>query len=192
MLTVDANNADLVHQMAFEGGKNETAELEITVKGDCALFYQVMTSSYIPWDLVSEPPAVEQPMRVSVVYDRTELTANETVQATATVELLRAGRAGTVLVDLGIPPGFEPLTEDLDALVKESKIDRYELTGRQIILYRTDVASGRPLEFSYRLRALYPVRAQTTASRVFDYSTPDQGDVEPPQRIIVELGTPKR
>lgn len=126
MLTVDANNADLVHQMAFEGGKNETAELEITVKGDCALFYQVMTSSYIPWDLVSEPPAVEQPMRVSVVYDRTELTANETVQATATVELLRAGRAGTVLVDLGIPPGFEPLTEDLDALVKESKIDRID------------------------------------------------------------------
>lgn len=191
-LIVDANNADLVHQVVFEGGKSETAELEITVRGDRALFYQVVTSFYVPWDLVSEPSAAGQPMRVSVVYDRAELAVNETVQATATVELLRAGRAGTVLVDLGIPPGFEPLTEDLDALVKEGKIDRYELTGRQIILYLTDVASGRPLEFSYRLRALYPVRAQTTASRVFDYYTPDQGNVEPPQRIIVELGTPKR
>ncbi|MCS6828984.1 MAG: MG2 domain-containing protein [Caldilinea sp.] len=191
-LTIDADNANLVHQVVFEGIGNGAAELEITVDGDRTLYYQVVTGFYVPWSVVSEPPEAEQPMRIDVVYDRTELAVNETVQARVTVELLRAGRAGTVLVDLGVPPGFEPLTEDLDALVEEGRIDRYELTGRQIILYLTDVVSGSPLEFTYRLRARYPIRAQTTASRIFDYYAPAQGDVEPPQRIIVELKTPKR
>ncbi len=191
-LTIDADNADLVHQVVFEGIGNGAAELEITVEGNRTLHYQVVASFYTPWSGVSEPPKAEPPMRVNVVYDRTELAVNETVQATATVELLRADRAGTVLVDLGVPPGFDPLTEDLDALVEEGRIARYELTGRQIIFYLTDVVRGEPLEFTYRLRARYPIRAQTPASRAFDYYTPDQGDVEPPQRIIVKLGTPER
>ena len=38
--------------------------------------------------------------------------------------------------------------------------------------------------------ARYPIRAQTPASQVFDYYAPDQGSVEPPRRVIVELGTP--
>ena len=76
-------------------------------------------------------------MNVSVADDRTELQVNEPGQALATVELLRPGMAGTVLVDLGIPPGFTPITADLDALLKAGRIERYELTGRQIILYLT-------------------------------------------------------
>jgi hypothetical protein len=130
-------------------------------------------------------------MRVAVSYDRSELKVNETVQALATVELLAPGMAGTVLVDLGIAPGFAPVTADLDALAAEGAIDRYELTGRQIILYLTNVRSGETLSFAYRLQAKYPIRAQTPASQVFDYYAPDQGSIEPPQRITVTLGTPE-
>ena len=82
------------------------------------------------------------------------------------------------------------MTADLDALVEERIIDRYELTGRQIVLYLTNVRSGEAISIAYRLQARYPVRAQTPASQVFDYYAPDQEGVEPPQRIIVTLGTP--
>jgi uncharacterized protein YfaS (alpha-2-macroglobulin family) len=189
-LTIDAGNFDVVQQLSFEEIGSEGNQLEITVDGDRTLHYQVVTSYYLPWRAVTSAPEAAPPMHVSVAYDRTELQVNETVQALATVELLRPGMAGTVLVDLGIPPGFTPVTADLDALVKAGRIERYELTGRQIILYLTQVRSDEQLTFAYRLQAKYPIRAQTPASQVFDYYAPDQGDVEAPQRIIVTLGTP--
>lgn len=188
--TVEAGTADVVQQFAFDDIVADANRLEITVEGDRTLHYQVVTSYYLPWDVVKTAPETADPMRVSVTYDRTELQVNETVQALATVELLTPGRAGTVLVDLGVPPGFAPVTADLDALVAAGAVDRYELTGRQIIFYLTNVRSGEVLNFTYRLQAKYPIRAQTPASQVFDYYAPDQGSVAPPQRIIVTLGTP--
>ncbi|MCB0053165.1 MAG: hypothetical protein KDE24_26890, partial [Caldilinea sp.] len=189
-LTVDDSNGDVVQQVAFDTIRGDENQLRITVAGDRTLHYQVVTSYHLPWEAAAIAPAPEQPMRISVQYDRTELQVNETVQAVATIELLQPGRAGTVLVDLGIPPGFAPVAADLDALVEERIVDRYELTGRQIVLYLTNVRNGAPISVSYRLQARYPIRAQTPASQVFDYYAPDQGSVEPPQRIIVELRTP--
>lgn len=191
VLTIDDSNADVVQQVAFDNIDSTGHELEITVDGERTLHYQVVTRYALPWSEVAVAPESAEPMLVRVEYDRTELTVNETVQAVATVELLRPGMAGTVLVDLGIPPGFAPIAADLDALVKERQIDRYELTGRQIILYLTNVRSGEQLRLPYRLQAKYPIRAQTPASQVFDYYAPDQGSVEPPQRITVTLGTPE-
>lgn len=189
--TVEAGAADVVQQFAFDNIVGDANRLEITVEGDRTLHYQVVTSYYLPWEATMAAPNSADPMRISVTYDRTELQVNETVQALATLELLTPGTAGTVLVDLGIPPGFAPVMADLDALVTEGAIDRYELTGRQIVFYLTNVRSGEVLNFAYRLQAKYPIRAQTPASQVFDYYAPDQGSVEPPQRIIVTLATPQ-
>jgi hypothetical protein len=189
--TVDAGPSDVVQQFAFENIAGDANQLQITVEGDRKLTYQVVTSYYLPWSAVGSSPEMAEPMRVAVTYDRTELQVNETVQAVATVELLTRGMAGTVLVDVGIPPGFAPVTADLEALVKEGAIDRYELTGRQIILYLTNVRSGEVHTFAYRLQAKYPIRAQTPASQVFDYYAPEQRSIEPPQRMIVTLGTPE-
>ena len=189
--SVAAGEADVVQQFVFENISGDANQLQIMVEGDRTLHYQIVTSYYLPWQAVISAPEGVEPMRVAVTYDRTELQVNETVQAVATVELLKPGVAGTVLVDLGIPPGFAPVTADLDALAAEGAIDRYELTGRQIILYLTNVRSGKALTFAYRLQAKYPIRAQTPASQVFDYYTPDQGSIAPPQRVTVTLGTPE-
>jgi uncharacterized protein YfaS (alpha-2-macroglobulin family) len=96
-----------------------------------------------------------------------------------------------LIVDLGVPPGFTPLTADLDALAANGQIERYELTGRQIILYLTNVPSGQVYDFTYRLQARFPIRAQTPNSTVYDYYTPEQQATEAPQRIVVTLGTPQ-
>jgi len=76
-------------------------------------------------------------------------------------------------------------------LVESGLVDRYELTGRQILLYLTDVPSGERFQFAYRLRARFPIKAQTGKSQAYDYYTPAHQDTQPPQRIIVTLGTPK-
>jgi len=63
---------------------------------------------------------------------------------------------------------------------------RYEPTGRQIIVYLEDLESGRLVEFGYRLRARFPLRAKVPRSIAYDYYTPDSRDVEAPVEMVVE------
>jgi uncharacterized protein YfaS (alpha-2-macroglobulin family) len=192
-ITIDESNSDVVQQITFDDIGSEPANLLISMSGDRAIQYQVSTEYYQPWpgptSTPTTPPA-PQGVRIDVAYDRTELSVNDIVQVTAEVEILSEGVAGTLLVDLGIPPGFTPLTADLDDLVEREIIERYELTGRQIIFYMTNVPSGEVHDLTYRLQARFPIRAQTPASLVYDYYTPEQRATEPPQRIVVTLGTP--
>jgi hypothetical protein len=136
-------------------------------------------------------------MVIDVVYDRTELAVNETVRVDVTAKLTDPGAfAKQAILDLGIPPGFSVNAEDLAALVArmnqtmvgegETAVERYELTGRQIILYLSNVTGERPLQFSYHLTANYPLRAQTPASNAYDYYNPDVNGENAPQLLTVE------
>lgn len=189
-LTITDENADVVQLVRFDDLSVNDNEVAITVEGDRALQYQVVTQYYLPWEVIPPTPVAEKDVRIDVAYDRTALQVNDVVNVTAEVELLAPGVAGTLLVDLGIPPGFRPLTEDLDALVAQGLIARYELTGRQILVYMTNVPSGQIYRLPYRLQARFPIRAQTPSSQAYDYYTPEKQDTATPQRIVVELGTP--
>jgi len=89
------------------------------------------------------------------------------------------------LIDLGVPPGFNVVTEDLSQLVEMGVIARYELTGRQIIIYLEDLSSDAPLTFSYRLQARFPMRAQTPPSSAYDYYNPGDVTVRAPLEVTV-------
>ncbi|MEZ4866240.1 MAG: alpha-2-macroglobulin family protein [Caldilineaceae bacterium] len=185
-------NSDVVQQVSFDDLSPNGNELAIFVEGERALHYQVITQYYLPWSAVPATPVETEAVRINVAYDRTELQVNDTVSVTANVELVAPGVAGTLLVDLGVPPGFQPLTEDWDRLVEQGVIARYEWTGRQILVYLTDFPSGRPHALSYRLQARFPIQAQTPSSQAYDYYTPDQQATAAPQRIVVKLGTPEQ
>jgi hypothetical protein len=69
----------------------------------------VVGSYFLPWDA---KPANE-PLSIDVAYERSQLTQNDIATATATVRNNLTKTANMVMVDLGIPPGFDLLTEDL-------------------------------------------------------------------------------
>ena len=191
-LAVTEENATVVQQVRFDDLQPGRAyDLALSVSGKRGVQYQVITEYYVPWSDVAKEPAGERALRIDVTYDRSEITVNDTVGVTAEVELLAEGQAGMVLVDLGVPPGFTPLSEDLDRLVEDGTVDRYELTGRQILFYLTDVPQGEVYRLEYRLQARFPLRAQAPASQAYDYYTPQNQDTRPPQRITVKLGTPQ-
>jgi uncharacterized protein YfaS (alpha-2-macroglobulin family) len=125
-------------------------------------------------------------MAVQVAYGRSELAVNETVTARARASLRTPGTARMAVVDLGVPPGFAVLTEDLDVLVEKGIIERYEPRARQMILYLENFSSDRPLEFSYRLRARFPLRVQVPQSRAYDYYTPEAQGMQRPQVMTVK------
>ena len=173
MLTAD--NHDLLQQFSLAGvdqrGVNRV-ELRFTGKGGLA--YQVAGRYFLPWDAKPE----SEPLTIDVQYDRTSLTQNDVATATATVKSNLRQTAKMVMVDLGIPPGFELMTEDLEAYKTQSagkasgRMEKFSVTATQAILYFDSIATGQSVTLKYRLRAKYPIKAKTFASRVYEYYDP--------------------
>ncbi len=161
-------------------GKNT---VDISFQGEGSMLYQVVGTYYLPWHGPEVVP--EGPLTIGLDYDKRELEKDDTLTCNVRVAYRKPGTAPMVIVDLGIPPGFDVMSEDLAALVKEKRIERFDLTGRQIILYLTGVEQGRPFEFSYRLKARFPIRAKTLRSTVYEYYNPDTRGVAVPVELVV-------
>ena len=195
---ISPENFDVVQLVSFDDvNPGRSNEVSIRVEGEGELMYQISGSYYLPWDEVIAIRESIDPelVTIAVEYDRTELKVDDTVQVDVNVRLNKEGRAEWVLIDLGIPPGFSVKTEDLNALVARfddvpedyefPTVERYELTGRQIILYIGGLSHEHDLSFSYRLQAKFPLIAQTPASSAYDYYNPDVNGEQTPVEIVV-------
>jgi hypothetical protein len=67
-----------------------------------------------------------------------------------------------------------------------ARFQRYELTGRQILVYLGNLSNGKPLTFTYRLQAKFPLTVQSPSSTVYDYYNPQIAGEEKPVRLVVE------
>jgi len=99
--------------------------------------------------------------------------------------------ANMVMVDLGIPPGFDLLSEDLQAFQEKTarkkggRLEKFSLTATQAILYFDSVGAAETITLNYRLRAKYPIKARTFQSRVYEYYNPDVKAVARPVQLEV-------
>jgi hypothetical protein len=174
-LTLTPENNDLLHQFVIKSANLQQAnKVELRFQGDGGLAYQVVGSYFLPWD---EKPANE-PLSIAINYDRTHLAQDDTATATATITNNLAKSANMVMVDLGIPPGFDLLSEDLQNYIEKSagfksgKLEKFTQTATQAILYFDSFAPGSTVTLKYRLHAKYPIRARTFSSRVYEYYDP--------------------
>jgi hypothetical protein len=96
-----------------------------------------------------------------------------------------------VMVDLGIPPGFDLLSEDLQSLQektavqKSGHLEKFSLTATQAILYFNALAPKQTITVTFRLRAKYPIHARTFQSRVYEYYDPHVSSVARPIQMEV-------
>jgi len=192
-LTLTPENNDLLHQFVFKGieskgkGPEGANTVEIRFEGKGGLAYQVVGNYFLPWD---EKPAQEA-LSIKVAYDRTHLAQDDIATATATVTNNLGKSANMVMVDLGIPPGFDLLSEDLQSYVertageKSARLEKFSLTATQAILYFNSIAPAETLTVHFRLRAKYPIRARTFQSRAYEYYDPDVSSVARPVQLEV-------
>ena len=138
-------------------------EVRLRAKEGCSPTCQLAARFYTT---ASAPARGANP--VTVAYDKTQLKTGDIVTATVRVAVPRP--IEMAMVDLSVPPGFLPLREDLDALKDAGNIERYDITGTQIILYLRKLTG--PATFRYRLRALFPVSATVRPSAVYPYYQP--------------------
>lgn len=187
-LQLGSQNSDLFHQFVYQQvDPKEANRVEIRFHGKGNLGYQVVGQYFLSWD----EKAAEEPLSISVDYDRTRLAEDDLVTATATIRNHLNKSANMVMVDLGIPPGFELLREDFgeyqekSAGQKSGRLEKFSQTATEAILYFDSLAPGEKVVLPYRLRAKYPLRARTFSSRVYEYYNPDLGSVARPIQLQI-------
>jgi hypothetical protein len=186
-LTLTSENNDLLHQFVVKQVEDAN-KIELRFSGKSGLAYQVVGSYFLPWDEKDGKEALS----IQVAYDRTHLAQDDIATATATIHNNLDKEANMVMVDLGIPPGFDLLNEDLQAYIEKSaeqksgRLEKFTQTATQAILYFDSIAPGSALTLKFRLRAKYPIRARTFRSRVYEYYDPDVSAVAGPVQLEVQ------
>ena len=185
------------HEAKTEESKTEEAKIiekpgratsvEIRFDGKGGLAYQIVGNYFIPWD----EKAANEALSIEVAYDRAHLSQDDIATATANVKNNLPKAANMVMVDLGIPPGFDLLSEDLQGYVEKSasqksgRLEKFSQTATQAILYFNSIAPGETVRLRFRLRAKYPIRARTFKSRVYEYYDPDVSSIARPVQLEV-------
>lgn len=187
-IELTTENNDLLHQFVFKNvDPRKPSVVELRFEGKGGLAYQIVGNYFLPWD---QKPSFE-PLSIDVAYDRTRLEQDDLATATATIRNNLDKTANMVMVDLGIPPGFDLLSEDLQDYQEKSTnqksghLSKFSLTATQAILYFDSFAAGDTVSLKFRLRAKYPIRARTFESRVYEYYDPEVSSIARPVQFEV-------
>ncbi len=184
---ITPENSDVLQQVdvtpfAHEGENT----VSLKVSGDIEALYQIISSYWIPTKLLPAPkPEI---LEISVDYDKKKLTTDDLLECQAHIKYNGKLPTSMVIVDLGIPPGFNVMTYELDGLKAEGQIDRYEVTGRQVILYLQELKPGTTRYLAYHLKARFPIKAKTPRSQVYEYYTPENRASAEPVELEVTQG----
>lgn len=187
-LALTSENSDLFHQFVFKNidfsGSNQVG---IRFQGEGNPAYQVAGEYFVPWTAKT----TDEPLSIEVNYDRTLLSQGDLASATATVKNRLSKTANMVMVDLGIPPGFDVLTEDLDdyrnrsAGRKNGRLEKLNVTATHAILYFSSIGAGETITLHYRLRTKYPIHVRTFQSLVYEYYEPEVKSVARPVEMEI-------
>lgn len=157
--------------------------VQIKFQGKGNSVYRVTSKYYLPWKGQSADRVKE--VAIDLAYDRSTLLVNDTLKCNVKVRNLTGKTNLMTIVDLGIAPGFSVMTSDLEELVSRKKINKFSVSGRQIILYIFEMKGGQEVDLSYRMIARYPIKAQTPMSRAYLYYSPEQNALSKPQLLTV-------
>ncbi|MGH9574731.1 MAG: carboxypeptidase regulatory-like domain-containing protein [Candidatus Acidiferrales bacterium] len=187
-LEINKDNNDLLQQFVFLPPSAERDnEVALRFSGEGGMAYQIAGRYFVPWQHAD----TTEPLAIAVTYDRTRLAQDQVVTSTATIRNNMEMTANMVMVDLGIPPGFDLLSEDLQDMVqktanaKSGRLEKFSMTATQAILYFDSIAPQDSFKIHFRLQAKYPIRAEGFTSRVYEYYDPNVTATTKPAQFLV-------
>ena len=179
---IHRTNSDLTYLIDLREPLQGSNTITITSSGNGSILYQIVIEEYVPWDGTGS--GEDKELHLQVEYDTTNVSVNDAITATLSVSYTgHAPQIKMVLVDIRAPVGFSFDGEELAALVESNPaVSNVELTGRQCMLYLTDLVSGEEYRFQYSLRADKPIRATLQGVNAYDMYNPflrdEAGSVE--------------
>jgi CD109 antigen len=167
-LRVGADNADVVQIVEVPTG----GQLQVESRGRGPLLLQAVRRFNLP----AVEAAARSAFEIDVRYGADRVEVNDQIEVRATLRYAPPEplAAGMVVVDVAVPTGFAHVAESLDALLKrEPRLKRWDAAGRKVVLYVEDMRPGDTIVLAFQARALYPVKAQPTASQAYAYYRPE-------------------
>ncbi len=178
-VAVTSENNDVFFQFELEGvdpaGVNNVS---VSFAGDGTLMYSIVQSWWVPGGTVTDP-GIDGPLTIDVVYEKSRLQVDSVVGARATVTNVSDARLSMIMVDLGLPPGFDFMAEGtgneaaggltLAQAIESGVVSRYETTARQVLVYVPEMAPGQVLVLDWGLKARYPLTVACPKSGAYLY-----------------------
>jgi uncharacterized protein YfaS (alpha-2-macroglobulin family) len=154
-------------------GRNDLTIREVN---NAPISYQLTSRHHVP----DSDRNKQEPLTITINYDRTEVKVRDTITATARIENHMKQTAPMIMLDLPIPAGFRFQAEANEAVAK------VQLTPRTAIVYLRELRPGQPLTLKYRLTATAPGKVMATAGRVYEYYDSDKQGTSPPATLTVK------
>jgi uncharacterized protein YfaS (alpha-2-macroglobulin family) len=162
-----------------------TQTLTLTETTGTASGYQVTMRYHVetPGAAVADPF-----FDIELTHDRTEVGVLGVVAVKARFVNRKPAPAAMVMLDLPVPPGFVPLTDDLEALQRDGQVAKFSVEPGKIVVYLRELRRERPLEVRYGLQAVQPVKAVSAGARVYEYYAPEREAKTGPVLLTVKEG----
>ena len=164
-------NQPIVQQFVINGiGAGESFELQLEEGEPSGVGYQITTRHN---ELEQDLPPAKSPIEIKLAYDAKLLSVDDEVSVSATIKSNLETQAAMVMVTLPVPPGFAAKMDPFEKLVADRKIDKYEQTAQNVILYLRGLEPAESIEFQYQLRATMPIKATVKLAMAWLYYDPD-------------------
>ena len=169
---IPADQSEVMKQIELSPRlKTGTHRLTLTETTRTAAGYQVAFRYYVP---DTDGPPKSEAFGVQFTCDRKDVRVDDVVTATATITNRRDKASPMVVVALPIPAGFAFDGDNLAALLKDKKIEKYQHQGSSVVVYLRGLDAGQSLTLKYGLRATMPVKVSVPPARAYEYYDPDQ------------------
>lgn len=156
-------------------GKNS-----ITIKSDKEILVDIFYNYYLPFSYYNPSSKI---LDIETDYDRSGLNLNNTIKSKVKIENLSNKTLEMVVLDLGIPPGFNV---DSSKIKLNKKVKNVEQTYRQIIVYFEKIEPKEKIVFEYDMFAKYPLKVKTPLSKIYEYYNPSNNYIKEGKLIEVK------
>jgi CD109 antigen len=164
--TVNSSNFDVLQIAELPVG----TQIELSATGSGEARFQLVRR----FNVMLADNCIKNDMALEVTYDAEHVDVDDIVNVTAVVRYFgRPGTSGMMIVDVGVPTGFSPVQDSLDALVEAGTVSKVEVAGRKVIFYVDELTSGEQRTFTFQVKARFPVRAVIPDSKAYLYYEPN-------------------
>lgn len=120
---------------------------------------------------------------MKIAFDKTDVKIGEEINCS--IEIKRKNtNYGMGLAEIGIPPGVDVNRNSLEKLMKDGKINRYDILPDKVVLYYYSSLDAK--NFTFKFRPRFGMNAQTPPSMVYDYYNPEEQKTVAPVRFNVK------
>jgi hypothetical protein len=183
---IDATNSEVVHLVSLADYADSDIDVTVEVVGEGKLYYALSSRYYESWDPASR--RVGPNMDVDVQYSLTEMTTEQSTVAQVTVTGTgdAMGPGDMPMVDVGVPPGFEPDFSELDHLVvADANVARYEIKGDRVWIYLHELSPEAGFEVNIPMSPRFAMEISTPPARAWEFFKPEAWSESLPVKLVV-------